>query len=735
MTDLAQHVSSLPVLRLDGMHLDTLGHYFAALGLLRLSARQWPSVKGCWRDGVFCLVGGPVDLSELEAFLLDIGSNNKWTQYTQGWSDEQKKDTKEKTATNVSVWRGAHASETDSVYVLSHLALATRLSFNPVFGTGGNAGKRNFAKGWQKACNAVKAAAPKARKTRKNVRMDKVPVAMPSQMSTAAKHDLSAFLKGEACWFLADYLAACWFSDSNKKYNFSPKKPFCEGQITPWAMLLACEAFPLLVGATSRQLGSARKGTGAFPFVTQGSAPENEKEVETLTGEFWAPVWSNPLSVAEVSALYKRGRAEVNGRGAITSAAFAAAIIQRGTDAGLAEFRRFTLLHTTSPQTFESRLASVHMLEGKSVCSVSEASQADAASNILRFRDALPREFKKGKKWVFRGLQGPIDKALVRLAASADNENAWALLDAFFHSLEKTANNKNDREREPQFELLPVSWLMTLLGKERDLSPELRLALALASLRADGKKDKPFDKTTAPLIAYRVGVVPVWKNSWRKVKIAKNSPLRVEWSQRNLADNLCAVARRRVTVEAQADSELPFNARINLSLADVFAFLNRETDDTLLARWLDRFLLFDWSFVTQKQRETLSGILQGASPRKPISAQETLWAFLRPLFHAYTFGQVSAEGKTPTSGNLRPIVALLERGDTAAAYQAALNRYKSLSLSTADFGANAFNLSHSESRRLLAALILPMSPTSATQAFSRWTLPSASENTNKGNKQ
>ena len=40
------------------------------------------------------------------------------------------------------------------------------------------------------------------------------------------------------------------------------------------------------------------------------------------------------MSLPEVTALFQRGRAEVNGRGATTSPAFAAAILQRGVDAG-----------------------------------------------------------------------------------------------------------------------------------------------------------------------------------------------------------------------------------------------------------------------------------------------------------------------------------------------------------------------------------------------------------------
>lgn len=732
MTSIPQNTPTVSVVPLAGLHLDTLGHYFAALGVMRLVARQWPSVKGCWRNGVFHLVGGPKDSAELESFLLEVGANNQWTQYTQGWAGEQKKDTKDKTAANVSLWRANQTSEMESIFALSHLATAERLSFNPVFGTGGNAGKRNFSRGWQKARDAVMAAVPKVKKSKKKTASDETPSVLPAAMPTAAQQDLPGFLNGGTCSLLADYGAACWFSDANKKYNFSPDSAFREGQITPWAMLLACEAFPLLVGATSRQLGSAREGTGAFPFVTKGTAPEHEKEVETLTGEFWAPVWSRPLSLTEVAALYKRGRAETNGRGAITSAAFAAAIIQRGTDSGLAEFRRFSLLHTTSAQTFESRLASVHSL---GATRASDTAQADAVSSIIRFRDALPREFKKGTSWVYRGLQGPIDTALVRLSASGNNEdllraNSWTLLDAVFASLERTANNKTYREREPALELLPVSWAVSLLQKERVLTPEIRIALALATLQAERNRSSSGDVVSernlpAPLLAYRAGVVPAWKDKWSRVKIAKSTPLRTEWCERPFSENLISIIHRRAAVEADTQSQPPFNTQLTLPLPDVFAFLNHETDDAALARWLDRFLLFDWSFLQSAERETLSAFLRHAEYRfaGSLRATEALLCFLRPLFHAYTFTLIRSEpksGKAPAAGMLRPLIAFLERGDAASAFSTVQNRYKSLLIETVDFA--EINFVVSNPRRLLAAMMLPASPSSIAKHFSRFQL-------------
>ena len=78
---------------------------------------------------------------------------------------------------------------------------------------------------------------------------------------------------------------------------------------------------------------------------------------------------------------------------------------------------------------------------------------------------------------------------------------------------------------------------------------------------------------------------------------------------------------------------------------------------------------------------------------------------------------------------LRPLVALLERGDTAAAFSAAQSRYKNLLIETADFGETDFALS--DPRRLLAALLLPASPTAVAKHFSRFQLTKSSNKKQK----
>ena len=135
---------SWPVLPLSGLTPDTLGNYLASLGLLTLAARQWEDIRACWRNGQFLLVNGPADIESLVALLRDVAESRNWSGYDKAWAKKQKDDTKNKNAASTSLWRSQQASEQELSLFQSHIATGDRLSFNPLFGSGGNAGRRDF---------------------------------------------------------------------------------------------------------------------------------------------------------------------------------------------------------------------------------------------------------------------------------------------------------------------------------------------------------------------------------------------------------------------------------------------------------------------------------------------------------------------------------------------------------------------------------------------------------------
>lgn len=666
-----EHRSPLPVVSIAGLHLDSLGHYLAALGTLEIAARQWPTVRGAFAKDGFCLVGGPKTRDELVDLALQLASTTAAGKpglrtYKRDWMTSQGLDTKAGDSKNVALYR-SQCSEEECDLVDAHLLPANRLCFNPVLGTGGNSGRRDFANGWRDALSAV------------------------SSRSEAVRDDLARFLDGATGSLLGSWNGGSWFSQA----------------ISPWAMLFACEGLPLLAGKVSRRLGANTRREGAFPFTTAAAAPLHEKETDRVLAEVWAPVFRRPLALSEVATLFARGRAEVRRAGAVSPAAFSAAILQRGVDAGIAEFRRFLLTRTTSSQTFESTLSRI--IEVKASPARAEAQAVEVA---VLLRDALPADDSK----VFRGLRGPIDEALVNLAALPDvPDAAWELLDALWDSLVRVDRNKAYRSKKPRFQLLPSSWLNELFRLEPPDEAAI-VAMALASLQPAKLQDADLQS----FLPYRLGVVP---SRWRgdRFEIPKEAPAGRVWTGGELARDMGRVLRRRLLDVDGAHS--PFHGTMKAPLSTVLSFLRGDLDDAAVDRWLGRMCLFDWREPIEQPRSE-----QSAPP--PVDGVSSLYGFFKPLFYPWSPGRADRQPFLEAGSNaLRPaalsrIAALLDAGDIESALEEARARYRSAGKFPLDLAAP---VSLADPSRLLAALLIPTS-SAPIQIARRWLVPERKEN-------
>lgn len=574
----------LPVIAIPGLRPTGLGAYLAALGLLKALSRHWPDVRAAWRDGVLHIVGGPPNREALADALMVVAEEVSWTPYGRGWADAQKASTKSKSGAKLALWQ-AQADENELELFAAHAAPASRVFFNPLLGSGGNAGKRAFADGWKKATDALKAPiTPK----RGNV-----------ASSDNRRGALVALLDGEtSAWQIEKLNAASWFSDANKLYN-SGQSAYSEGAISPWAMALACEGLALFAGSASRRLGARTRPVGAFPFVTAAAAPETAGEAGLDKGQVWAPLWARPMTLVEIAALFARGRAELSGRGATTPAAFAVAITRRGVDAGVSEFRRFALGKTTSGNTFEPRYLGAMQVPSGTPDARSDI-RPEAFERLLALIESLPPDRKEGQRWRFVGLRGPVESALVRAAGAPDDpEAAAALFDATVGALDRVDDNRTFREHGVVWRPLPLDWLPVLLGGDAP-SAEARLALALVSAF-------PIE---LPFALYRFGVD--WRSRAHDGRPWKGSPYihpktasaRWVWGAGTLARNLGAVLQRRLLDwENESEHGAPPGRRPHAAgLSDIDVWLGSGVDESLLARWLSRLALFDWSFITASIR-------------------------------------------------------------------------------------------------------------------------------------
>ena len=570
---------------------------------------------------------------------------------------------------------------------------------NPLLGTGGNAGKRFFDKGWKFATQDIESP-PK--KIGSEILID----------------DLEAYLTGDRCKYLGQrYNAASWFGMDNKMYNHGTKSSR-EGGVSPWAMVLACEGLIFFAGSTSRQLGSRSQPKGAFPFVTSEMAPKSAGDAGRVEAEMWLPIWTQPTTVIELENLFLRGRTEIQGRGATSSVEFTVGIINRGVDTGVTEFRRFLLMHTTSDKTFESTLASSVPIPKEK----SNSATTNSIRTIIDFNNTLPRDRKKGQRWEYFGIRGPIEQALVNFATRKLNENrveqAWDLVDKMAEALTIVDHNSKNRRNNIRFRLLPGQWASDLFLKEPP-DREARLALAISSMYETC--------TSSKFIAYRIGVEREGNNKYWRFPDA--IPARRVWSNSDLVGNLNAIAQRRVLEALQnTDSQsLPFDAFFRVSLDDVHAWVSGDVDEGRVELWLNRLSLFDWkSKLNIESAKELQ--LRFTNVQPSVDGMLVFHALFRPLLSQWLFHKISNESQSQNFKNLTcsyisQIIPMLQNNELNLAVELAISAYHSAGVYLANF--EEFP-TVPDLERLITALIIPVQDHQVLSVFQRWRTPTHS---------
>jgi CRISPR-associated protein Csx17 len=704
----------LPVLALPGLSPDSLGNYLASLGLLRVLSRKWPSARIAWRDEVLQVVGGPPTLDALLDELVRVAGaqtesdtgKREWTQYDKAWSDAQKKGTKRKSGAPLALWQ-AQAEESCLELFVAHAVPHARVSFNPLLGSGGNAGRRDFSAGWKQAVDAL-AAAPKAGNGRGKKKVAGSPDA--ASAPDARRSELGAFLLGQPLtWLLEKLAAGSWFSEATKLYN-SGQSPGREGQISPWAMVLACEGLVLLAGSASRRLGARARTVGAFPFVTEPIAASAEKEADRFRGEIWTPLWTRPMTLAEASTLFSRGRAELHGRGALSPATFATAIRKRGVDAGVSEFRRFTLGRTTSANTFEPHLQTRFTLDATAGTKGAPTSLTLERITALIEQRGFPRD---GKRFV--GLRGPIETALLDVAAHPGrSEAAIALLDAITSALDRIDRNRGFREGKVRWEPLPLGWLAWLFANEQP-GVEARLALSLVSAFP----------VAQPFATYRFGVESKSGPTYAHYTHPERPPARWVWGPGELARILGAVlSRRLLDQDPTADQAQRGSVPVPATTAQVSQWFAGEVDESLLAAWLSRLALFDWRQVPQQLRTLIH--VEARPPR--VGGAMALLGLMQPLVDQRPLIVRSLSPNDLLTGDTgartteagRSLVTLIRSGNLDSATRLASSRYAMAEARLASFDVP---WSVHDPDRLVAALLFTISDRDRAVIFERWLRP------------
>lgn len=716
-----QHLTRLA---LTGIHADTLGHYLTALGVLSAAAQKWSSARGCWRGGRFHLFGCASTADELISFL-----KTQWhpTRFDRWWARAQSEATK---ALAKSKQKGRDTGrELDTLHAARHeqadlhqvrvldavMACGQSRVFSPIFGTGGNVGKRDLAK-VQNECLKLTG------KTDADGSAAK-PTAKKKSRETDRAVWLRLTLLGADDVELPELRSAgTWFVCANKTFN-SGQDWHREGHLSPWSFLLAMEGAIMLRGSVNRRLGARARRYGVFPFMCRPAAPSKPAEVALGHAEFWAPLWTYPATVPEVSVLFRRGLARIGGRAATAPHEFAAAAMTAGVDAGVSCFARFELRQTTSAQVYEAIPAGrIHV--GSPITATADARRdPDLITPVIEsgWLDRLPREPSDTKqKGKFVGLRGLVERLMIRLAERPDDPVRWReLLFSLSDAQARIDRNKSLRERCISLPRLQEGWFGRACPEPPD---EVLAARAIASIESTREDDKDaFQPLLTNVFGVRVGRRP--NGQPRAPEFPTARPARVVWHTGEPLRVLADVLQRRL-LDADELDPVPLRGSRPAPICVIDGLLgevqNLELD--IVARWIPALSLIDWSG---------GGPSSTGPPTEgiPLSLSGLLHALFRPLFEPdrmvvdgrLLFPEMSDNARRPHAAAVRALVHMLRQNRVDEAIALARRRY--LAAGVTVFDAQLERPINGE--RLAAALLIPIDPGAVARRFKeRWLRPS-----------
>lgn len=282
--------------------------------------------------------------------------------------------------------------------------------------------------------------------------------------------------------------------------------------------------------------------------------------------EIWLPLWTIQIGIVELKALLQEGRATLGRRQVQDGLDFARAVATLGVDRGISGFQRFGFVMHNGKSFFATPLGRIETNRTPVADLINDLDHGGFLDRLRQFaRKRLPSGEYVAPLSIRRTI-AKLENALFALTqpggARPAIQRALILLG---EAMQILGVSRKGREAVPVPQGLSAAWVL----QAADDSAEFRLALALAGL--------------AHLRPY---LAPVARDKGRW-QWAPESRLHV-WGKGDLVRNLVRVVERRV-IEAQRNRELqPFdgNARLGARLSDIQAFLNRQTDDGLIAALL-----------------------------------------------------------------------------------------------------------------------------------------------------
>jgi CRISPR-associated protein Csx17 len=403
--------------------------------------------------------------------------------------------------------------------------------------------------------------------------------------------------------------------------------------VNSWDFALMLEGAIAFAGAATRRHQSTSKSSASFPFTVRvigagwgGVDVVDEKDARS---EFWAPLWSRPVTFREVGTLFAEGRAVLNGRTARDGLEFARAAASLGVSRGISEFERYAFLKRAGDAYRATPLGRFNAPTRRRTDLIADLEVGGWFENARRHASsaASPAHAKSA----MRRLQDALFQMTDAGQSREGTRNALIALGGFARWMTTNPKAREDLRRPPP--VVSRKWIDTA----DDGSPEFRVAAALAGLGVAGQRvsgamsaaDHKADEATGsqeppralPMASH---FAPMDENAYvgdrRTVWSTSTSTPNVVWGTGSLVSNMIAVLERRL-VEAtiRGLSDKPFAGALQACLDDVAAFLSGDFDDSRCAVLLGGLI---WARLAHSRNTTKT-----SSAPVPFA-----YAALKPIF-------------------------------------------------------------------------------------------------------
>lgn len=595
----------MPSIPFSGCAPVPLAHYLKALGILRLVSEQKdPSATGHWHRDQFILTSSLDREGLIQFFLEDYKPTSVMAPWNGGSGFHPKDNSKaidsisqskasrlsqyaEAISAAQSALRSMNLGEKPTPDQKTELLLLCRnvlpdsalqwldaayvltedgAKYPPLLGTGGNDGRLEFTNNFMQRLMEVmdvSSGDPDASSAQRlAAALFAEPVATP-----LSKAPVGQFFPGSA-------------GGVNTTSGFD-----AASAVNPWDFILMIEGALLFASASVKRMESSDSGALAYPFCVRqagvGYASASGADESASRAEMWMPIWTKrAVTLPELTTIFSEGRAQVGNRAARNGVDFARAVVGLGVDRGLDEFQRFGFQVRNGLSYFATPLT--RMVSRKNA-GVDPLSDIDAW--LDRFRRAATKDTAPATAQ--RALRS-LESRIMDLCVSHTPERLMRVFIALGQCQATAARSLKWAQESFLQPLhgLRKEWLKDNWNASRH-GTEFRLAASLASL--NGK----FGKNWLPLRCHLEQVDSyIGKDSghlaYRWGDVTTNN---VQWSEAPLPTVLNNIFSRRLILSEEEPRTRP---EVWASLADIKAFIEGQTDDTLLSDLLWSMSLIDW---------------------------------------------------------------------------------------------------------------------------------------------